>query len=124
MQTFKELVMSSKWARKLDYFRERAANAIWMIKKGDFKLILESIALEIHYRMEDVREWIRLARLLDDSQVEGSSYINRRSVIPPSSCPTVRVMPGSLRPAADKNAVASELETIVSSLEVRDRHSL
>ena len=116
--------MSSKWARKLDYFRARAANAIWMIKKGDFKLILESIALEIHYRMEDVREWIRLARLLDDSQVEGSSYINRRSVIPPSSCPTVRVMPGSLRPAADKNAVASELETIVSSLEVRDRHSL
>ena len=124
MRGFKGLVMLSKWARKLDYFRERAANAIWMVKKGDFKLILKSIFLEIHYRMEDMREWIRLARLLDDSQVEGSSYVNRRKIIPPSPCPTIRVMPKSPHTAADPDAVASELESIVSSLNVRDRHSL
>ena len=116
--------MSSKWARKLDYFRERAANAIWMIKKGDLKLILKSIFLELHYRMEDMREWIRLARLLDDSQVEGSNYVNRRRIIPPSPCPTGRVMPKTLHTAADPNAVAVELKSIVSSLDVRDRHSL
>jgi len=118
------LVMSSRWARKLDYFRERAANAIWMVKKGDLRLILKSIFLEIHYRMEDVREWIRLARLLDDNQVEGSSYVNRRKIIPPSPCPTGRVMPKSLHTAVEPDRVASELKSIISSLDVRDRHSL
>ena len=114
--------MSSKWARKLDYFRERVANAYWMVKEGNLKLIVKSIYLEIHYRVEDVREWIRLARLLDDSQVLGSNYANSRKVQPPSPRPTISILPAPLSPQADPDAVASELQSILASLTVRENH--
>ena len=116
--------MASKWARKFDYLRERVVNALWMVKEGDFKLILKSIYLEIHYRVEDVKEWIRLARLLDDSQVEGSNYSNRRRVIPPSPRPTVSVPFAPVVPMADPGEIARELDDILASLSVRDNHSL
>lgn len=116
--------MSSKLARKLDYVKARAANAIWMLKEGDFKLILKSIYLEFYYRVEDVREWVRLARLLDDSQVLGSNYANRRKVVPPSPRPTVSAMPQPVAPQADPEVVARELKNVLSSLTVRDRHIL
>jgi len=116
--------MASKWARKFDYVRERAVNALWMVKQGDLKLILKSIYLEIHYRIEDVKEWIRLARLLDDSQVLGSNYCNRAKVIPPSPRPTVSVRYPPVSPQADPDEIGRELQTIVSSLTVRDKHSL
>ena len=116
--------MSSKLARKLDYVKERAVNAYWMVKEGKFKQIVKSIYLEIHYRIEDVREWIRLARLLDDSQVVGSNYANRRKVLPPSPRPTVSIQSPPVSPQADPDAVAIELRNIVSSLHVRDNHSL
>lgn len=116
--------MASKWARKFDYFRERVVNAVWMLKEGDFKLILKSVYLEIHYRVEDIKEWVRLARLLDDSQVQGSNYTNRRKVIPPSPRPTVSVPFPALSPMADQQEVGHELNDIVSSLTVKDNHSL
>jgi len=116
--------MASKWARKFDYVRERAVNALWMIKQGDIKLILKSIYLEIHYRLEDVKEWIRLARLLDDSQVLGSNYHNRRKVIPPSPRPTLSVPYPQITPRADPEEIARELRGIIGSLTVRDNHSL
>jgi len=116
--------MASKWARKLDYVRERAGNAFWMIKQGDFKLILKSIYLEIHYRLEDVKEWIRLARLLDDSQVQGSNYCNRRKVMPPSPRPTISVRSPFVAPRPGHEEIAHELKGILSSLTVRDNHSL
>jgi len=116
--------MASKWARKLDYLRERAVNALWMIKQGDLKLILKSIYLEFHYRIEDVKEWIRLARLLDDSQVLGSNYQNRRKVIPPSPRPTRSVPYPEVTPRADPEEIASEIRNILASLTVRDNHSL
>jgi len=116
--------MASKWARKFDYVRERAANALWMIKQGDFKLILKSIYLEIHYRVEDLKEWIRLARLLDDAQVLGSNYCNRCKVTPPSPRPTVSVRYPSITPRADPGEVSRELNRILSSISVRDNHSI
>ena len=116
--------MASKWARKFDYVRERAVNALWMFKQGDVKLILKSIYLEIHYRLEDVKEWIRLARLLDDSQVQGSNYCNRCKVIPPSPRPTVSVRYPSVAPRPGQEEIARELQGILSSLTVRDNHSL
>jgi hypothetical protein len=115
--------MSSKLARKLDYARERVVNAYWMVKEGNLKLIVKSIQLEIHYRMEDVREWIRLARLLDDSQVLGSNYANRRKVLPPSPRPTVSILSPPVSPQADPDAIATELRDILSSLTVRDIHN-
>jgi hypothetical protein len=116
--------MSSKLARKLDYVRERTVNAYWMIKEGKFKLIVKSIYLEMHYRIEDVREWVRLARLLDDSQVLGSNYPNKRKVLPPSPRPTVSTRSFPVPSQADSEAVAIELTGILSSLTVRDSHSL
>jgi len=116
--------MSSKIARKLDYLRERVVNAYWMLKEGDFKQIVKSIQLEIHYRVEDIREWIRLARLLDDDQVLGSNYANRRKVIPPSARPTVSAMYPPISPQADPDAIAIELREILSELPVRDLHNL
>jgi hypothetical protein len=116
--------MSSKWVRKLDYFRERAANALWMLKEGDFKQIAKGIYLEIHYRIEDIKEWIRLARLLDDSQVQGSNYCNRSRVRPASPSPTVQVAAPRITPQADPNEIAPELSDILSALTVRDNHSL
>lgn len=116
--------MSSRWVRKLDYFRERAVNALWMLKEGDFKQIAKSIYLEIHYRVEDVKEWIRLARLLDDSQVQGSNYCNRSRVRPPSPSPTIQVAAPEVTAQADPKQVALELENILSALHVRDNHSL
>jgi hypothetical protein len=110
--------------RKLDYIRERAANALWMLKEGDFKQIARSIYLEIHYRVEDIKEWIRLARLLDDSQVQGSSYCNRSRVQPPSPSPTVQVAAPAVSPRADPGEIALELSGILSALAVRDNHSL
>ncbi len=115
--------MSSKLARKLDYVRERAVNAYWMVKEGKFNLIVKNIYLELQYRIEDVREWIRLARLLDDDQVLGSNYANRRKVLPPSPRPTESILPPSILPQADPDAVANELRSILSSLTVRDSHS-
>jgi hypothetical protein len=116
--------MSSKLARKLDYVRERAVNAYWMVKEGKFKQIVKSIYLEFHYRIEDVREWIRLARLLDDSQVAGSNYANRRKVLPQSPRPTVSIQSTPVPPQAGSDAVTVELRGILSSLTVRDSHSL
>jgi len=116
--------MSSKLARKLDYVRERAVNAYWMVKEGKFRQIVKSIYLEIHYRVEDVREWVRLARLLDDSQVLGSNYPNRRKVLPPTPRPTVSIRSLPVAPQDDSDAVAIELSDILSSLSVRDSHSL
>jgi hypothetical protein len=95
-----------------------------MIKRGELKLILKSIYLEIHYRLEDVKEWIRLARLLDDNQVLGSNYCNRRKIIPPSLRPTVSVRYPSVSPKADPDEIARELKAILSSITVRDNHSL
>lgn len=116
--------MSSRWMRKLDYFRERAVNALWMLKEGDFKQIAKGIYLEIHYRVEDIKEWIRLARLLDDSQVQGSNYCNRSRVRPPSPSPTVQVTASGVTPQADPGEIALELGDILSALTVRDKHSL
>jgi len=115
--------MPSKLARKLDYLRERVVNAYWMVKEGDFKKIVKSIQLEIHYRMEDIREWIRLARLLDDSQVLGSNYANRRKVLPPSPRPTVSILSPAVSPQADPDVIATELRDILSTLTVRDIHN-
>lgn len=116
--------MSSKWMRKLDYIRERTVNALWMLKEGDFKLIVKSVYLEIHYRVEDIKEWIRLARLLDDSQVEGSNYHNRSRVRPPSPSPTIQVAAPPVAPQADPKETALELNDILSALTVKDNHSL
>lgn len=116
--------MSSKWVRKLDYMRERAVNALWMLKEGDFRKIARSIYLEFHYRLEDIKEWVRLARLLDDSQVQGSNYCNRSRVVPPSPRPTVSAAAPTVTPQADPDEIARELQGILSALTVRDNHSL
>ncbi|NQX89791.1 MAG: hypothetical protein HRT77_14130 [Halioglobus sp.] len=116
--------MSSKWLRKLDYIRERAVNALWMLKEGDFKQITKSVYLEVHYRLEDIKEWVRLARLLEDSQVQGSNYCNKSRVQPPSPSPTRQVRGPAVSPKADSKAVAKELNDILAALAVRDNHSL
>lgn len=115
--------MSSSFTRKLRYVKERCVNAYWMLREGKFKLILQSILTELHHRKESLHTWLKRSKVLDDSVVPFSSYIDRRKVIPASYRPTVSRVPVDVVLQVDREAISNELQSIISRLKVRQGKS-
>jgi hypothetical protein len=110
--------MSSPLGRKLGYIRERVVNAFWMVRKGDFDLIVKSVLMEINHRIEAFHNWMSERNELDDSQVPGSAYFNRRKVLPESYRPTVSQIREPQDLKVDSQEVAQDLQQILSSFKV------
>jgi hypothetical protein len=115
--------MPSTIDRKLRYLKDRCTNAYWMVRNGKFKLILKSIRIEIEHRIADVQAWLHKVPELDDSQVPGSAFVNKRKVIPPSYKPTkLRLLaPAPLQ--ADPAVVAGELRNILSTFTFQEHEN-
>jgi hypothetical protein len=114
--------MSSNLARKLIYVKDRCINAYWMLRTGKFKLILKSIHIEISHRIGELKTWLEKGEELDDTQIPGSAYVNRRKVLPPSYRPTDSRLsaPGPMR--SDPVVVANELKRILQAVSIKDNN--
>lgn len=110
--------MSSTLARKVRYLKERCVNAYWMLRGGKFKLILQSICIELGHRIADIRDFLFKARELDSSRVPDSAFINMRKVVPPSYRPTTSRLAAPTRLQADSKVVENELRRILSTLAI------
>jgi hypothetical protein len=103
--------------RKLRYIKDRVVNAYWMLRGGKFKLIVHSAYIEVKHRLDVIREWVRQPVQLDDSQVPGSAYTDTHKVLPPSYRPTAAQIMYSEPMRADTNAIALQLEDILTNYE-------
>ncbi|MCB1705982.1 MAG: hypothetical protein KDI17_14045 [Halioglobus sp.] len=124
--------------RKLRYVKDRASNAYWLLKQGDFKRFLERLTGEVEFQLGSVRDRvITYAEARSQGQLSlqsqpsqeapaavpdlDSEYIDRRKILPPSYRPTQfkRVAPVAMQ--ADAEEVKAELRAILSSFNVRER---
>lgn len=110
--------MSSPANSRIRYVKDRCVNAYWMLRTGKIKLIFKSIYIELAHRAMIVKTMLTRPKPLDDSQVPGSAFINRRKVLPPSYRPTVAQQPLPIPLRADHGAIAADLKRILASLNV------
>ncbi|MEZ5503752.1 MAG: hypothetical protein R3E50_14230 [Halioglobus sp.] len=110
--------MAAQFNKKIRYVADRCRNAYWMLRNGNFKLIFKSIYVELSHRAAIVRSWLQRPMALDDSQVPGSVYVNKRKVVPPSYRPTRSCAPPALESRVDAAVVATQLNQILSSITV------
>lgn len=110
--------MSSTRSGGLRYIRDRCVNAYWMLRTGKFKLIVKSIYIELAHRAQVVSTLLTRPKPLDDSQVPGSAFIDRRRVLPPSYRPTVAQPPLQVPLRADPGAIASDLKRILATFSI------
>ena len=115
--------MSSTWAKKIRYVKDRCVNAYWMLRTGRFKLIIKSIRIEINQRIANIHGWLHKGEELDDSQVPGSAFVDKRKVIPPSYRPTHSQYSPVVPLRTDSRAVAKEIEQILSTFNVRENNN-
>ena len=107
--------MSSTSNRKPAYLKERCINAYWMLRTGRFKLIFKSIFVEIGHRVVQLRAWRQSHDDVDESQIPGSAYYNKRKVLPASSRPTESRLQEQAPLQIDSQVVASELQQILAT---------
>ena len=112
--------MSSTFAKKVRYIKDRCINAYWMLRTGKFKLIFKSMYIELQHRMEDIRAWLYKGKKLDDSQVPGSGFVNRCKMVPPSHRPTTSQASPSTPLQVDSVIVAKELQNILTTFVIQD----
>lgn len=125
--------------RKLRYVKDRASNAYWLLKQGDFKQFLQRLTSEVEFQLGTVRDRVityaearSQGQLSFQSQQGGESspvdvpdldseYIDKRKILPPSYRPTQlkRVAPVAMQANAEE--VKAELRAILSSFNVRER---
>jgi len=92
-----------------------------MLRAGKFKLIFKSIYVEIQHRIEGILAWLYKGRELDDSQVPGSSFVNKCKMVPPSHRPTTSQTSPSAPLQADSILVAKELQRILTTFAFQDK---
>jgi hypothetical protein len=114
--------MSSNLARKIIYVKDRCINAYWMLRTGKFKLILKSIHIEISHRIAALQTWLDKGEQLDDTQIPGSAYVNRRKVLPPSYRPTDSRLSAPVPLRSDPVAVANELKRILQAVSIQEKN--
>jgi hypothetical protein len=112
--------MPSTKSSGLRYVRDRCVNAYWMLRTGKFKLIFKSIYIELAHRAQVLQNMLTRPKPLDDSQVPGSAFINRRKVLPRSYRPTVAQPPLPVPLRADPKVIAGDLKRILSTLSIED----
>lgn len=112
--------MTSTLTKKVRYVKDRCINAYWMLRTGKFKLIFKSIYVEIQHRIEGILAWLYKGRELDDSQVPGSSFVNKCKMVPPSHRPTTSQVLPSAPLQADSILVAKELQSILATFVLED----
>lgn len=116
-----EAEMSSTKSSRIRYVRDRCVNAYWMLRTGKFKLIFKSIYIELAHRAQVIQNMLTRPKPLDDSQVPGSAFVNRRKVLPPSYRPTIAQQPLPVPLRIDRDAVAASIQHILSTLQVEDK---
>jgi len=104
--------------RQLRYIRERAVNAAWMIRNGEFREIVRAIFVEIGHRANDVRTWWLRVKPKKLVNVPYSAYEDSTRCFPPSPRPTHTrlVPPPEMR--ADERQVAAEIEKILPGIDI------
>lgn len=112
--------MAFNLARKLIYVKDRCINAYWMLRAGKFKLILKSIDIEISHRIAVLQTWFDKTEELDDIQISGSAYANRRKVLPPSYRPTDSKLGHPVALRSDSVVVSNELKRILQAASIQE----
>ncbi len=125
--------------RRLRYVKDRAANAYWLLKQGDFKQFLQRLTSEVEFQWENVRTRINnYAEVRSQGQLAfdppqdaqkapanvpdlDSEYIDRRKEQPPSYRPTNLKRVPTVVMKADAEEIKGELRAILSSFNVRER---
>jgi hypothetical protein len=109
--------MSSTSNRNLLYLKERCINAYWMVRTGKFKLIFKSIFVEIGHRVVQFQSWRQSPNDVDESQIPGSAYFSKRKVLPASYRPTQSCLQTLAPLQIENQAVADELQQILSTFQ-------
>jgi len=106
--------------KQLRYIRERAVNAAWMIRNGEFREIVRAIFVEIGHRMNDVRTWWLRIKPKKLVRVPHSAYEDLTRCIPPSPRPTHSrlVPPPDMR--ADPKRVFAGIENILAGIVIEE----
>jgi glycosyltransferase involved in cell wall biosynthesis len=79
---------------KLDYLRDRAFNAVKLVRQGQFRLIMANVFLELAIRSGMLVNTVFRRTGVDLFARSDSRYSNRRKVIPASYRPTKLTNPG------------------------------
>ncbi len=98
-------------SEKFRYVKNRIANAVWRLRKGKFDLVFKRIWVEIRSFTIFV---------INYSKPPGSTYTNKRKVIPPSYRPTGSRYKSPAPLQVDEQAIKAELESILATLVVRE----
>lgn len=104
--------------KRIAYLRDRTVNALWMLRNRKFRLMVQSIRIEIRYRIDSFNTWRNSRRDIPESEVPWSRYKNRSKVIPASYRPTVsRRMPAEpLR--VDRDELINELQNSLDTVKL------
>lgn len=112
--------MPLTFAERGKYLRDRTVNAVHMIRHGNFRLFWESLVFEINHGKNLLKMRWHLRREAVGSESQGSAYVNRTKVLPPSWRPTV-YRAGPPTPLPHKSTeLAVELARIKSKLQPPD----
>ncbi len=112
--------MASTTGSKIRYVKDRCVNAYWMLRHGKIRLIFKSIYIELAHRKHLIGNWLAGSRPLDDSEVPGSAFNDRRRVLPPSIRPTISQPPLPLSLRTDSAALVDELKRLRAIYHIDD----
>lgn len=104
------------FVKRLRYWRERFGNAIWMLRTGRFKLFFQSIYIELYPTVELVRAQLQM----EDREVSGSAFVDKRKVEHLGFRPTVAQRSSGTLDPAKAQIVATELSQILSTLAIKE----
>lgn len=106
--------------KQLRYIRERFVNAVWMVRKGEFRAIVAAVFEEIGHRVNDVRVWWVKVKPKKLVHVADTAYIDPTRVIPPSARPTRLRHSAPPRMTADAGVVKAQIVEILDSLDIEE----
>jgi len=115
-------------ATKIQYLKDRISNAFWMLRRGDLRAMIHAARVELAHRREAAKN-ARMQQqysgpdiVLEEFDVPSSDYSNGRKVLPPSYRPTESSPVGTRCSTdgmiVDKDAVATQIKTILENLAV------
>ena len=131
--------MASSGNKKLRYLKDRSINAYWLLRQGNLRQFLVHLRSEVEFQFGHMRNRINeyaevgvQSRLSFDSREVAagtsvqlpdldSEFIDKRKIQPSSYRPTKFKLVDPINMQADAEVVKSELQAIISSLNVRER---
>ncbi len=103
--------MSSLTSKKIRYFQDRCINAYKMLRTGRFRLMWNSVWVEVDKRVANIRA-------KNFSVIRGDSFfvrLDKRKVLPSSYRPTTSTIAPSAKLQVDVIVLESELKRIRST---------